>query len=397
MRRQFSKAISVLLFALIFFGAASAEEYEVEAFIEVGEHTWNVPDNVDEVDVLIVGGGAGGGGNLDFSTADGGGGGAGGLVYFENYEITSESVSLSVGAGGEGSGFDDKSGEDGESSYFDDLIAKGGGGGDGNNDNTKGRDGGSGGGGAIGDETSGSLQGNNQGLEEQTGTNTEADIDAGNDGGAAQVDQGGEPYAAGGGGGASETGEDGSDGVAGDGGDGLYFGDIFGEEYGENGYFAAGGGGGAYEFEPGEGGKGGGGDGADVETGSTPQDAEENTGSGGGGGGSTATGGDGASGIVLIRYIDDLSICDRRGLFNECISNSTHKIDGEDFNLNSIFKSEDTSVFEALNERTSITVSNSSIISGTWRGSFSIDTNGKQARITSGAEFRPKGERIVIN
>jgi len=74
------------------------------------------------------------------------------------------------------------------------------------------------------------------------------------------------------------------------GGDGRDMSSYFGTGFGENGYFAGGGGGGGQEGTA-NGGIGGGGDG-------NGQNAQANTGGGGGG----HAGGDGGSGIFLIRY-----------------------------------------------------------------------------------------------
>lgn len=58
-----------------------------------------------------------------------------------------------------------------------------------------------------------------------------------------------------------------------------------------------------------------------------------------------------------IKIESGIAICDRRGLFNECVSNSTHEVSGQSFNISSIFESEASSVFEALNSRATLNVS----------------------------------------
>ncbi len=277
---------------------------DVIAFEEVGEHTWDVPDNVESVEVLVVGGGGGGGTSGDFSTAGAGGGGAGGLVFDEVYDVSDKNqIDINVGGGGEpGALGDNNPGETGESSFFDDIVASGGGGGSGGN--MQGLEGGSGGGsrgelGGVGNQSDYS--------EPSTGY--------GFDGGESDDDPGGAP--ASGGGGAIESGRN-VDGVEGEdggaGGDGRYYGDVFTEEFGENGYFAGGGGGGPASDEGGSGGAGGLGGGADGwNSDSNPAgDAIANTGGGGGGGTDTSAdnlqGGSGGSGIVLLTYSESDSI-----------------------------------------------------------------------------------------
>jgi len=97
---------------------------------------------------------------------------------------------------------------------------------------------------------------------------------------------------------------------------------------------------------------------------------------------------------VLIRYNAGVPICDKRGLLDECISNSTHEVSGEKFNISSIFQSESTSVFEAFNGKATFNLTNKTTISGLWKGS--IDILAKRPIIQSGASFRPQGERITI-
>jgi hypothetical protein len=190
----------------------------------------------------------------------------------------------------------------------------------------------------------------------------------------------------------------------------LYYGDVFGEEYGENGWFAGGGGGSlegeiGYEcnVEVGKGGKGGGGKASPGAEGA--EDALANTGGGGGGGNQGQNdnenqyqmGGDGGSGIVLIRYETGPSICDRRGPLNECISNSSHSVSGRFFNISSVFQVEDTAVFEALSGTATIEVENSTSLSGLWEGSFNISTSvSEKSVLRPGASFRPENGRIII-
>jgi hypothetical protein len=404
MREDCISKIIVLfaLFLLTGLSMAAAEDYEIVAFETIGSHTWEVPDNVDEVDVLVVAGGGGGGGR------SGAGGGAGGLVFVPDYNIAERSYSVEVGSGGQGGPADGDPTYSGENSSFGNLTAVGGGAGATDNDKT-GKTGGSGGGGKYGNDGSAGIQPT---LAGKSGT-----YGYGHKGGYGTHDS----WKAGGGGGAGQDGIDGVDDDPGDGGNGIYrakedgktynFNDIYGDVgeviNGES-WFAGGGGGGSHESESygpyedagkGEAGKGGAGHGGiPVGTNACGEDATPNTGGGGGGGstdgGSGCGGGDGGSGIVLVRYKTGPSICDRRGPLNECISNSSHSISGQSFNVSSVFQAENTAVFEAFSGKATLNITNSTSLSGLWRGEFSIQT--PNPRIESGAEFKPENGNIVI-
>ncbi|MFB6196983.1 MAG: glycine-rich domain-containing protein, partial [Halobacteriaceae archaeon] len=252
--------------------------YVVHEFKHVGTSTFKEP--ATSYDVLIVGGGGGGGSNR------GGGGGAGGvrLVRGLKPKAPGRWISVNVGAGGAGGPNSTRGmGSNGEDSSFTyeeyNLIAKGGGGGSGETD-VPGRDGGSGGGGDHGGSKGGKA----------------LDTAYGNAGGLG----GGLTFSAGGGGGAGEAGHDVKDYKAGDGGRGLDVSHLFGKSVGEEGHVGGGGGGGGNNgtTEISLGGKGGGGRG--TQGNGTGETGMPNT--GGGGGGGRYPGGDGGSGIVLVRY-----------------------------------------------------------------------------------------------
>ena len=77
----------------------------ITAFTSVGPHTYNVEPGTTNVNVLVVGGG-GGGGPGGYNRTKGGGAGAGGLIYYPNYPVTpGGTVAVTVGAGGEGGGY----------------------------------------------------------------------------------------------------------------------------------------------------------------------------------------------------------------------------------------------------------------------------------------------------
>ena len=103
-----------------------ANKYEVINKLNVGR--------IETVDILVVAGG--GSGATTMSAHKGGGGGAGGLVFIPNYQVPVYSaVPVYVGSGGEAkeeSQYDAalrSHGENGENSFFGELIALGGGGG----------------------------------------------------------------------------------------------------------------------------------------------------------------------------------------------------------------------------------------------------------------------------
>lgn len=272
-----------------------------------------------EVEVMVVGGGGGGGMDM------GGGGGGGGVVYESNYKVSpGVGITVTVGAGGygapagnggyrtDGAGPQPNghqftiSATNGQNSAFGSLVALGGGyGGSSYHGYTPNY--GYGASGASGGGASGYSDGS-------TGKAGYGTAGQGRDGGGA-----GGQYYSGGGGGA------GGPGVSGpsrpDGGPGIQIPRM--SPY----YFGGGGGGGSYSLSTGGyGGIGGGGGGALGSTyggaginngqpggGGSPNswaqtpggDAGANTGGGGGGGShynANNKGGEGGSGIVIVRY-----------------------------------------------------------------------------------------------
>jgi hypothetical protein len=240
--------------------------------------------------MMVAGGG--GGGRVQYA----GGGGAGGLVYTTGTSLANGATkTIVVGNGGL------IGGDSGNDTTFTNLTTavKGGYGGD--NGGIEPQDGGSGGGQAYTSST--------------TSSGTAGQGYGGGGKSPATADESG-----GGGGGAGEAGHDGwivgssvGDGRGGNGGKGKFFGTgssdtNFGDEYGEDGWFAGGGGGGTIRTSwSGLPGKGGGGRGYGVLEYKPNDDLEgvkgfHHTGGGGGGGGwSGKDGGGGGSGIVLIQ------------------------------------------------------------------------------------------------
>lgn len=282
-------------------GSATESEINVSGidkylyvFNQVGNTFFLTPDNVTNVEYLLVAGGGAGGGTFN-SSGGGGGGGAGGVVVGSFPSLTPGQIySAEVGAGGVGTTGAGSAGTggDGQRSYLAGVIAVGGGGG-GNGDDSdvqSGRPGGSGGGSGGGDTippstpaagTSG--QGNAGGVT----NHVTGDFGSGG-GGASQV-------------GESENTAGGSpDGRAGKGGDGTAS-SITGTSV----IYAGGGGGGSNGhagIAEGLGGAGGGGNGG---LNTLPTSGTNGLGGGGGGAGgsgSTRTGANGGSGVVILRY-----------------------------------------------------------------------------------------------
>lgn len=235
--------------------------------------TFNPGPCVSQVEYLIVGGGGGGGdGN-----AGGGAGGAGGFVEGV-VSVTNQNYSVVVGAGGQGSQCQDCIGSPGQNSSFAGITANGGGRGGGYAHRTGGN--GGSGGGAAGP---GGAGGNGGGSSNQS--SPVGGTGYGNSGTAYNNSSGG------GGGGA------GGPAVGADGGPGRSS-SISGSAV----FYAGGGGGASFNGPIGQGGTGGGGNGGNYPGAGNGFDGQANTGGGGGGSGDGPIGGDGGSGIVIIRY-----------------------------------------------------------------------------------------------
>src|SRR5210317_1280006 len=259
-------------------------------------YTWTPPYDIDGADVLMVAGGGGGAG------AFGGGGGAGGLLHYTNQFLSGQKI-IVVGNGGLGGKEhvdDEEYGLNGNNTQFTKLTTAIGGGGGGSycsNTCKPGRVGGSGGGGGHGGVGASGTSG--QGY-------------AGGGDGTGGI--------GGGGGGAGGAGSDPVSYVAGNGGLGLDKSSVFGTVYGDSGWFASGGGGGTRTDGSTETTKVAGSASAGGGTGGTvlsikADNAQKHTGGGGGSAGwggeaqsSTRLGGFGGSGIVLVKFIDDVII-----------------------------------------------------------------------------------------
>jgi hypothetical protein len=254
-------------------------------------------------DVLVIAGGGGGGSRF------GGGGGAGGLLAFTSQSLTTTSYTCTVGAGGAGgaastSGAND--GAQGSNSVFGALTAAVGGG-----YGSKGN-------------SSGTLTGGTGGSGGGAGSNTTT-VSNGGSATSGQGNAGGNSAAdasspSGGGGGAGAVGSNATASTPGNGGSGVntYSSWATATSTGVSGYYAGGGGGARYtSTTSGSGGAGGAGAGGtsgatNPWAGTAGTAGTSNTGSGGGGGAQSGVdtspsyqalaGGNGGSGIIIIRY-----------------------------------------------------------------------------------------------
>ena len=276
-------------------------DYKVHTFTGPGAFCVSAVGNCagsNTVDYLVIAGGGGGGGHA------GAGGGAGGYrespgtasgSYAVSPRGTSPAVALTVSAtphpiivGGGGPGGNNAQGTQGTNSSFSTITSTGGGGGGGScsGPTLPGLPGGSGGGGGGGSPGTPAGNGNDpatpvaQGMDGGTGT--------------------GPLYVGGGGGGAIVVGTAASGGSSGGpGGDGASSSITFASVQ------RAGGGGGSIQPPAGGNGAGGAGGGGCGEHSPGPTvDGTINTGGGGGGthAGPPAPGGQGGSGVVIIRY-----------------------------------------------------------------------------------------------
>jgi hypothetical protein len=267
--------------------------------------------------IVVAGGGAGGTGNPSSSTNLGGGGGAGGFREDKSpvtpytaspldgagaITVSVQTYPIVVGGGGTGQAPTGSNGPSGANSTFSTITAHGGGGGGGTQNGIAG---GSGGGGGAAPSTSRSGG---------AGNTPPVSPAQGFAGGSGQHSPG--SAKAGGGGGASAVGSNGVGGPTppGTGSYGLGGAGVTSCITGSPVAYAGGGGGstnnGPFPASPNEqyvaGGTGGGGCGA-YEPGQNATNGTDNTGGGGGGGGASGTGpnqvgGNGGSGIVIIRY-----------------------------------------------------------------------------------------------
>ncbi len=278
-------------------------------------------------DILIIAGGGGGGNSLS------GGGGAGGMVIVSGVSL-SGLYTINVGKGGikgfsvedgesDGKNSEIFSGTDYNTSTNKIRVIGGGGGGHMFDDSAfdNGNNGGCGGGGKTAVRTTTTISlGGNITPAVKSGIFSSG-VSYGNAGGNGSLQQIANNEGSGGGGGCGigkvggtglyRASADTSVSLGGKGGDGLYVGDLFGTNIGVSGWIGGGGGGGSFagglsfsSFQDNTGGQGGGGRGGRNYSGGVQPavDGVNGTGGGGGGGSYVQQGGNGGSGIVIIRY-----------------------------------------------------------------------------------------------
>ncbi len=246
-------------------------DYIVCKFNESGYQTAWKPKNNKDVTYLVVGGGGGGG--RGYNVGGGGGGGAGGLLTNATSVVAGVSNSIFVGLGGRGATVQQTRGEIGQNTTFGIFTSNGGGGGGGGPAQNTGGSGGSGGGGAR--YSAGGYGTTGQGYNGGSG---------------------GGDYQGAGGGGAGEAGNTDSNYYGGDG--------VISSITGTATYYAGGGGGSCDGCTSGTpGGDGGGGSGGSQRGTPIPATSGVNGRGGGGGGDSQAyAGGNGGSGVIILRY-----------------------------------------------------------------------------------------------
>jgi len=235
------------------------------------------------VDYLVVGGGGGAGGSAGDYTA-GGGGGAGAFRYATSQTLAAGTHSITVGAGGTGGANYSTAGANGSDSVLGSITSNGGGGGGTYSAAPGDSVNGSGGGGGL-SGSSGNRDGGTSGAY-------------GNDGGDGTAYGGWGSKSAAGGGGSAGAGTDGSSGAGGAGGAGTA-----NSITGSSQTYASGGGGAGHSS--------GGAGGTNAANGASGEgngnNATANFGGGGGGSavntGGARAGGNGGSGIVIVRYL----------------------------------------------------------------------------------------------
>ncbi len=271
---------------------AFSSEFEVILVFNCpGNYTWSPPEGLTQYEVLTVGGGGSGGNTNNGNVNKAGGGGGAGAVKYQKFTISAPGIvagqtySITVGDGGKSNGATN-SDRNGQNSTFTNgitTITAGGGGSGGRSNSPQGRNGNNGSsGGGAGAQSSNNEDNGGNGIT--SGGNSKSSGNSANQYG-------------GGGGGNSFSGTEGSsNGRGGDGGQGTIVTIGFSTSYG-----GGGGGGAGSTSNIGLPGLGGGGNGGNENT--LPGNGLPNSGAGGGGaGGNNKLGGNGGSGIVIIRY-----------------------------------------------------------------------------------------------
>ena len=101
-------------------------------------------------------------------------------------------------------------------------------------------------------------------------------------------------------------------------------------------------------------------------------------------------------GYVRIEYLakEEINFCDFRGPFNECIMNQTNSLSPRQFNVSRPLLVRPDAVFTAFSGRSILNVTNSTSLSGSWRGEFTVKTESPE--IGAGTRLEPRNGDIVI-
>ena len=102
-------------------------------------------------------------------------------------------------------------------------------------------------------------------------------------------------------------------------------------------------------------------------------------------------------GYVKVKLVQGSGpgFCDFRGPRNQCISNQTNFLSQSSFDVSSALLVEPSAVFQSSLPQPFINVSNSTRLSGEWRGGFEVSSSSSPV-IGAGASFEPGEEDIVI-
>jgi len=117
----------MIVFPVSFVKAPSSSLFTIATFTEVGTTTWTAPAGVSSIEYLVVGGGGGGGNGYDNA---GGGGGGGGMVLTGTLTVVpGTSYTVTVGNGGLGGANTrtNSAGLPGDNSVFGSITSLGGG------------------------------------------------------------------------------------------------------------------------------------------------------------------------------------------------------------------------------------------------------------------------------
>ena len=268
--------------------------YTIQAYTSTGNATFDFSGPATEFTILMVGGGGGGGFQV------GGGGGGGGVLYGTKI-LSPGTYSLNIGGGGEGAHHTQYHAVNGQDTTGFSCTARGGGRGGNHSGGFTPDQGGSGGGGGC--------HGGWQNNDSQGAPGNQPD-ENGLLGYAYAGGNGKQGWSGGGGGGGGSNGSNSNNnGVGGPNGQGRDYSSVFGSTWGESGYFASGGWGclnGSSDLSntPAQGGGGYGAGDSNGTNREADKDGQANTGGGGGGTrDQSGHGGDGGSGIILIRYL----------------------------------------------------------------------------------------------